>query len=94
MGFLKKITQLFSVEPTPAMVFPTTEYKGFCITPQPMAEGGQFRVAGIIKKGEGEDLKQHHFIRSDTNGDVQKTAELTLLKCKILIDQVGAGMFQ
>ena len=94
MVFLKKITQLFSVEATPAVVFPTSEYKGFSITPQPMADGGQFRVAAIIEKGEGEALKQHRFIRSDTSGNAEKTAELTLLKCKIFIDQISDGMFK
>ncbi|HEY5716295.1 MAG TPA: HlyU family transcriptional regulator [Psychromonas sp.] len=94
MGFFKQIVQLFGAKPAPAAVFPAVEYKGFTITPQPMADGGQYRVAAIIEKGEGETLKQHQFIRSDTQVSADQAAELTLLKCKMFIDQTGDGMFK
>ncbi|MFT6927294.1 MAG: hypothetical protein ACJAZP_002927 [Psychromonas sp.] len=93
MGFFKKIAQSFSSKPAPAAVFPTLEYKGFKITPQPMKDNGQFRVAATIEKGAGEALKQHQFIRSDCQASSEKTAELTLIKCKIFIDQIGDKMF-
>jgi len=93
MGFFKKIGQLFSAKPVPAAVFPTLEYKGFIITPQPMKDNGQFRVAARIEKGEGETLKQHQFIRSDCQASADETAKLTLLKCKTFIDQIGDKMF-
>ncbi|MGB5444458.1 MAG: HlyU family transcriptional regulator [Psychromonas sp.] len=94
MGFFKQIAQLFSAKPAAAAVFPTTEYKGFSITPQPMQDGGQFRLAALIEKGEGEARKQHHFIRSDTVPSAGQAAELTLAKCKMFIDQTGEGMFK
>ena len=94
MEFFKNITQLFATKPAPAAVFPTTEYKGFTITPQPIKDGGQYRVAAIIEKGEGEAHKQHRFIRSDTLANADQTAELTLSKCKMFIDQIGDGMFK
>ncbi|WP_372882508.1 HlyU family transcriptional regulator [Psychromonas sp.] len=94
MGFFKNITQLFTAKPTPVAVFPATEYKGFTITPQPMKDGGQFRVAAIIEKGEGEAHKQHRFIRSDTLANAEQAAELTLSKCKTFIDQMGDGIFR
>jgi len=93
MGFLKKIGQLISGKPVPAAVFPTLEYKGFTITPQPMKDNGQFRVAAMIEKREGDTLKQHQFIRSDCQVSCDETAKLTLLKCKMFIDQVGDKMF-
>ncbi|MFT7052533.1 MAG: hypothetical protein ACJAU1_000078 [Psychromonas sp.] len=93
MEFFKKIGQLMSPKPAPAAVFPTLEYKGFTITPQPMKDNGQFRVAAMIEKGEGDTLQQHHFIRSDCQVSAEETAKLTLLKCKIFIDQIGAKMF-
>ncbi|MFQ3175120.1 MAG: hypothetical protein ACJAYB_001868 [Psychromonas sp.] len=94
MGFFKQFGQLISGKPVPAMAFPSIEYKGFTILPQPMKDNGQFRVAAMIEKGAGETLKQHHFIRSDSQASSEKTAELTLLKCKIFIDQVGEDMFK
>lgn len=94
MGFFKQFSQLMSGKPAPAEVFPSLEYKGFIIKPQPMKENGQFRVAAIIEKGQGATLKQHQFIRSDTLSSSDETARLTLLKCKIFIDQTGEGMFK
>ena len=93
MGFFKKIGKLFSAKPVPAAVFPTLEYKSFTIRPQPMKDNGQYRVAAIIEKGEGDTLQQHQFIRSDCQVSAEETAKLTLLKCKMFIDQVGDKMF-
>ncbi|ABM02699.1 conserved hypothetical protein [Psychromonas ingrahamii 37] len=94
MGFFKQFAQLISGKPAPAVVFPSIEYKGFTIRPEPMKDNGQFRVAAMIEKGEGETLKQHHFIRSDSQASSEKTAELTLLKCKMFIDQSGDDIFK
>ena len=94
MGFFKNITQVFAAKPTPAAVFPATEYKGFTITPRPIKEGGQFRVAALIEKGEGQACRQHQFIRSDTLANAEQAAELTLSKCKTFIDQMGDGIFK
>jgi len=94
MKFFQKISQCFSAKSAPKAVFSTVEYKGFTITPQPMMDGGQFRVAAMIEKVVSGTLKQHHFIRSDTLASADKTAELTVIKCKILIDQAGEGMFK
>jgi hypothetical protein len=93
MGFFKQIAQLISAKAAPAAVFPTLEYKGFSITPQPMKDGGQFRISAIIEKEEGGAHKQHQFIRSDTFASAEQAAELTLPKCKMFIDQMGDKMF-
>ena len=94
MDFFKKISQIFSAKSAPEAVFSTVEYKGFTITPQPMADGGQFRVAAMIEKDVSGTLKEHRFIRSDTLASADKAAELTVIKCKILIDQAGEGIFE
>lgn len=93
MGFFKQIAQLINGKPASAALYPTLEYKGFIITPQPMKDNGQFRVAALIEKREGETLKQHQFIRSDCHVSSDETAKLTLLKCKMFIDQAGDKMF-
>jgi len=100
MGFFTKVVQLFSA-PTdgsqvkPTKNYPSEQYKGFTITPQPMDNNGQFRIAGLIEKAgaEGEEVKQHHFIRSDTVVNADQAADLTLIKCKVCIDQMGDSIF-
>ena len=48
---LKKLfSALFGGEPTKAPEVTPTEYAGYLIYPEPLAEGGQYRLAGRITK--------------------------------------------
>lgn len=76
-----------SVAAAPAI--DSVDYKGFEITPQPLDEGGQFRIAAMIRKGEGE----HYFIRSDVVPTLETCVDLTLLKTRRLIDEQGEQIF-
>jgi hypothetical protein len=97
MGFFTKIATLFGSGATTSSksAYPSEEYKGLIITPQPKSDNGQYRIAGLIEKPvEGEEEnKQHYFIRSDTVGSADSAAELALLKCKNYIDQMGDRIF-
>ncbi|WP_019615417.1 HlyU family transcriptional regulator [Psychromonas ossibalaenae] len=97
MGFLKKVTALFnsSESGAGAATFPSEEYKGFIITPQPKSESGTFYLAALIEKpaAEGQIPKQYYLIRSDTYGSAEQAAEFSLSKCRVFIDQVGDDMF-
>jgi len=101
MGFFTKVGQLFTgsaqsnASKKSTKGYPSEAYKGFTITPQPLADNGQFRVAALIEKqGETEEeLKQHKFIRSDTVANADQAAELAVSKCKIFIDQMGDNIF-
>ena len=99
MGILSTIKNLFKVsaaEPAEVKVEDTIEYKGFNIVPTPIAEGGQFRVAAIISKGEGEteaELKTHKLIRSDIIPSRDECINITVRKAKMMIDQQGDGIF-
>ena len=101
MGFFTKIGQLFTgsaqsnTSKKSIKGYLSQEYKGFTITPEPLADNGQFRVAALIEKqGETEeDTKQHKFIRSDTVVSADQAAELAISKCKIFIDQMGDSIF-
>ena len=100
MGFFTKVVKLFSAPANGTKTgskvsYPSEQYKGFTITPQPMDNNGQYRIAGLIEKAgaEGEALKQHHFIRSDTVANADQAADLTIVKCKIFIDQMGDSIF-
>ncbi|MCO4785309.1 MAG: transcriptional regulator [Marinomonas atlantica] len=95
MGFLSKITQMFSGDGTTSNVrmFDPVEHNGFIIIPTPQPDQGQYRVCATITKGEFEDQKVHKFIRSDLVASLDECVELTTRKAKLTIDQLGDQIF-
>lgn len=91
MGLFSSLKTMFSSDSTPSApsVMDSETYKGFTITPAPIAEGSQFRVNGTIEKDE----KTHQFIRADVLANKDECAQEMLRKSKLLIDQVGEGLF-
>ncbi|MGL4381948.1 MAG: HlyU family transcriptional regulator [Vibrio sp.] len=69
------------------------EYQGFLIYPEPMAENGQFRVAGRITQELQGELKTHRFIRSDLVVSKADAEELMLKKAQLFIDQMSGQIF-
>ncbi len=67
-----------------------TEYKGYTITPTPIAEGGQYRVSGVIEKAE----QSHTFIRSDLVAGQEAACDFSVTKAKLIIDQLGDRIFE
>ncbi|MGC3872855.1 HlyU family transcriptional regulator [Halomonas sp. GXIMD04776] len=74
---------------------PSTEHRGYLITPDPQDAGGQYRVSGWIRKPieQGETL-EHRFERSDIVSSREACVELTVNKAKRYIDDVGDEMFK
>lgn len=66
------------------------DYKGFQITPTPINEGGQYRVSGLIEKGE----QSHTFIRSDLVAGQEAACDFSVTKAKLIIDQLGDRIFE
>ena len=98
MGFFTKLftgSGQSKASDEPQSNYPSENYKGFTITPQPLSDNGQYRVAGLIEKAQGEGLgtKKHQFIRSDVLANADQAAQLTLSKCKVFIDQLGDNIF-
>ncbi|TPE50327.1 transcriptional regulator [Maribrevibacterium harenarium] len=95
MGLLSSISKLFSggQESANQPSVEAVEYQGFLIQPAPMKDQGQYRVAATITKGEGENLREHKFIRSDLLGSFDECVELTVRKAKLTIDQLGDNIF-
>ncbi|MEJ2764863.1 HlyU family transcriptional regulator [Photobacterium sp. MCCC 1A19761] len=91
MGFFSK---LFGLDKEKKVVeAEPVEYEGYLIYPEPIAENGQYRIAGrICKEIEGE-LRTHQFIRSDLLASKQDAEEFMLNKAKMFIDQTGDSMF-
>jgi hypothetical protein len=77
---------------TPVATTPTTgeDYKGFRITPGPLREGGQYRVAARIEKGG----QSHDLIRADTTTSLEEATVISLAKARQMIDQQGEGLFR
>ena len=92
MSFLSGLKSLFLTSQTPK-ASETIEYNGFYITPAPMPDGRQYRVAATITKGEGESLQSHTFIRSDVVGSRNECIDITIRKAKTAIDQSDEHIF-
>ncbi|CAG9000844.1 MAG: hypothetical protein CENE_02851 [Candidatus Celerinatantimonas neptuna] len=94
MGLFNSIKTLFgNSDASPQKTHQDIEYKGFTITPSPIAEKGQYRVAGYIRKTIDGELQEHHFIRSDVCPSEQQALELTISKSQLFIDQMGERLF-
>ena len=68
-------------------------YEGYRIFPEPIAEGGQHRIAARIEKDFGDETKTHKLIRADTLNDVGAAADASVGKAKQLIDEQGDRLF-
>ncbi len=92
MSLFSSLKSMFSSDSTPAApsVMESESYKGFTITPAPMAEGSQFRVNGTITKDE----QSHQFIRADVLSSKEECAQEMVRKSKLLIDQIGESLFR
>lgn len=70
-----------------------TKHEGFTIYPEPIPEGGQFRVAARIEKEIDGETKVHRLIRADTISDEQAAVEASTAKAKQLIEEQGERLF-
>ncbi|WP_439834390.1 HlyU family transcriptional regulator [Aeromonas enteropelogenes] len=82
-----------SQSPQAAEVTPT-EYAGYLIYPEPMAEEGQYRLAGRITKEVDGALLTHRFIRSDLFANPADAERFMVQKAHTFIDQMGDRMFE
>ncbi|WP_424970983.1 HlyU family transcriptional regulator [Dinoroseobacter sp. S76] len=65
------------------------QHEGFSITPQSVKEGGQYRLTALIEK----DGKSHMLIRADHFASADEANAAAVAKAKMLIDQLGDGLF-
>ncbi|MDR7146867.1 HlyU family transcriptional regulator [Rhizobium sp. BE258] len=68
-------------------------YGDCAIYAEPQKEGGQYRLAGRIEKGAGEDVLVRTFIRADMFSSLDDANECTVRKAQQIIDQHGASLF-
>ena len=69
------------------------EHEGYCIEPQPMPEGGQYRLCAVITREVGGETRQHRLIRADLFPDADTAAETSVRKAKQMIAEQGDRIF-
>ncbi|KUF09263.1 HlyU family transcriptional regulator [Pseudoponticoccus marisrubri] len=69
------------------------EYEGFRIYPEPVSEGGQYRIGARIEAEIDGTLKEHRLIRADMLRDREEAETASVNKAKQMIDQMGARLF-
>ncbi|MDF1609852.1 HlyU family transcriptional regulator [Hoeflea sp. YIM 152468] len=96
-GILESIRNLFggtAASNPPEAANEPDSYKDCLIYAEPMAEGGQWRLAGRIVQGEGEGAKEHKFVRADVFSNRDEVEAMTLRKARQIIDEQGAALFR
>ncbi len=91
MSWLKKI---FGGGGATGAAGPEREHKGFMIRAEPIKEGGQWRLAGVISKEIDGVRKEHRFIRADLFTSKDEAVQFAFVKGELMIDQSGDGIFQ
>ncbi|MEQ9259098.1 MAG: HlyU family transcriptional regulator [Roseovarius sp.] len=69
------------------------DYKGFTIHPDPIKEGGSWRVAARIEKDVEGETMSHHLIRADMINNLEQAVVECARKAQRLIDERGEGLF-
>ena len=85
-------SKLFGGGAAPAAPEPET-YEGFRIFPEPIKEGGGYRLGARIEKEVGGETRVHHLIRADVFQAEDEAVKYSLSKAKQMIDQQGERLF-
>ena len=68
-------------------------HKDCRIIPQPVRDGGSYRIAARIEKEFGGETKVHNLIRADTRTSLDEAKDASIAKAKQAIDQLGDALF-
>lgn len=68
-------------------------HDGFTIRPEPVFEGGKWRIAATITKEVDGETRSHHMIRADLLDSAEDAAQASVAKARMLIDQQGERIF-
>lgn len=64
-------------------------YEGFEVLARPIREGGQWRLAGSIRRPDDETGPSYDFVRADIMADRDECVRMSLLKGRQLVDERG-----
>ena len=91
MSFLKR---LFGGGAASAPAYDAVEHDGFTIQPDPIAEGGQYRLAATISKEVDGEMRTHRLIRADVFQDAGQAAQFAVTKARQVIAEQGERLFR
>lgn len=73
--------------------FALEHYQGYDIHPEPLAEGGQYRLHGRISQLIDGTEHSYTLVRADLLPSAALAAELMVAKAKRVIDEHGSRLF-
>lgn len=92
MSIFSRLFGKGSAEPSKA---PEPEtHEGFDIFPEPINEGGKWRLAGRIVKDVDGTEKTHRLIRADMLDSKETAVSATVAKARQVIDEQGLSLFR
>ena len=69
------------------------DYKGYRVFPDPISEGGKWRIAARIEKDVDGETKEHQLIRADLLENQDEARTQSAAKCRQVIDEQGDRLF-
>lgn len=76
-----------------AQAAPSEEHDGYRITPEPIPDGGKWRIGARIEREVDGAARSHTMIRADTLDSYEAAVEASLAKARMLVDQQGDRIF-
>ncbi|RVT84531.1 hypothetical protein DXV76_12705 [Rhodobacteraceae bacterium CCMM004] len=86
-------SRLFGGGGTSAQARAAERYEGYDIYPEPINEGGRWRISARIEKDIDGEVKSHTLIRADTLESAEAAQTASTAKAKMLIDEQGDAIF-
>jgi len=93
MSFLRKLFGGGGSATASRPAFEAMEHDGFVIQPEPIADGGQFRLCAVISRDFEGETRTHRMIRADMFPDAAMAAEASVRKAKQMIAEQGVRLF-
>ena len=87
------LNRLFGKGGAPASASEPEHHEGFAIYPEPIREGGKWRISARIVKIVGGTEKTHLLIRADTLDSEDAAITASLGKARQMIDEQGERLF-
>lgn len=92
-GFLKRLFGSPANQNEPPVGEPDEVYQGIEVFALPVKEGGQWRIAGTLKRTVDGETVERRFMRADLLPDEASAKSATLGKARLIIDQNGASLW-
>lgn len=93
-GFFKRLFGSAANENEPQGNDPDEVYKEVELFARPVGEGGQWRVAGMLRKQIDGEAVERNFVRADLLPDKETARSMTLDKARMIIDQNGDSLWR